>query len=106
MADVASRTEADTITSPSERPEAPPKSRRSVLWILIPILAVLIVGGYFLRNYFSTYESTDDAQVDGDIHAISARVSGYVTEVNVTDNQVVQKGAILVRIDPKDYEVA
>src|SRR3954469_9772929 len=109
MADVANHpagTEANTITSPSERTEAPPKSKRSLRWVLIPIIAVLIVGGYFVRRYLATYESTDDAQVDGDIHAISARVSGYVIEVNVVDNQVVQKGAVLVRIDPKDYEVA
>ncbi len=37
---------------------------------------------------------------------MSARVSGYVTKVNVEDNQYVQKGAVLVEIDPKDYEVA
>ena len=37
---------------------------------------------------------------------VSARISGYVTKVNVDDNQYVQKGAVLVEIDPKDYEVA
>ena len=57
-------------------------------------------------NYFAMWESTDDAQVDGHINAISARVGGYVTKVNVDDNQAVEAGAVLVEIDPKDYQVA
>jgi membrane fusion protein (multidrug efflux system) len=52
------------------------------------------------------WEDTDDAQVDGHISNISARISGHVTKVNFDDNQFVQAGAILVEIDPSDYEVA
>jgi membrane fusion protein (multidrug efflux system) len=44
--------------------------------------------------------------VDAHLYPVSARVSGYVVKVNVDDNQYVQKGAVLVEIDPKDYEVA
>ena len=57
-------------------------------------------------RYFSAYESTDDAQVDGHINAISARINGYVIDVLVEDEQVVKAGDVLVRIDPKDYAVA
>ena len=57
-------------------------------------------------RYLSSYESTDDAQVDVHLYPVSARVSGYVVKVNVDDNQWVEKGTVLVEIDPKDYEVA
>ncbi len=81
-----------------------PKRRRNIV-IAIAVL-VLIVGGVFLWRYFSSYESTDDAQADVHLYPVSARVSGYVVKVNVEDNQWVQQGAVLVEIDPKDYEVA
>ncbi|HTA26097.1 MAG TPA: HlyD family secretion protein [Terriglobales bacterium] len=73
--------------------------------IVIAVL-VLVVGGFFLWRYLSSYESTDDAQVDVHLSPVSARISGYVIKVNVGDNQWVQKGDVLVEIDPKDYEVA
>ncbi|MFZ0738817.1 MAG: HlyD family secretion protein [Candidatus Acidiferrales bacterium] len=81
-----------------------PKRRRNIL-ILIIVLVVL-VGGLFLWRYLGSYESTDDAQADVHLYPVSARISGYVVKVNVDDNQWVQKGAVLVEIDPKDYEVA
>jgi len=80
------------------------KNRRNTL-IAIVVL-VLILGGIFLWRYLSSYESTDDAQVDVHLSPVSARISGYVIKVNVGDNQWVQKGDVLVEIDPKDYEVA
>ena len=67
---------------------------------------LLIAGGFFLWRYFDSYESTDDAQVDVHLYPVSARVSGYVTRVNVDDNQYLNEGTVLVEIDPKDYEVA
>ncbi len=73
--------------------------------ILIVVLVVL-VGGVFLWRYLNSYESTDDAQADVHLYPVSARISGYVIKVNVDDNQWVEKGAVLVEIDPKDYEVA
>jgi membrane fusion protein (multidrug efflux system) len=69
-------------------------------------LAVLVVGAVFLWRYLSSYESTDDAQVDVHLYPVSARISGYVVKVNVDDNQYVQQGTVLVEIDPKDFEVA
>jgi membrane fusion protein (multidrug efflux system) len=79
-------------------------SRRNILIVVIAL--VVLVGGFFLWRYLGTYESTDDAEVDAHLYPVSARISGYVTKVNVDDNQYVQKGALLVEIDPKDYEVA
>ena len=101
--------------SPVETPPStntaytPPVSRNSKrrrnMVILIAVLVVL-VAGVFLWRYLSSYESTDDAQADVHLYPVSARISGYVVRVNVDDNQWVEKGTVLVEIDPKDYEVA
>src|SRR6202051_4163200 len=80
-------------------------SRRNIL-IIVVIAVVVLVGGLFLWRYLGSYESTDDAEVDAHLYPVSGRIAGYVTKVNVDDNQYVQKGAVLVEIDPKDYEVA
>ncbi|HTD43591.1 MAG TPA: HlyD family secretion protein [Bryobacteraceae bacterium] len=85
-----------------------PHRARKLGRILVPVLivAVLAVAGYYVWRHFNTYETTDDAQIDGHINAISARISGYVAEVLVTDEKYVKAGDVLVRIDPKDYEAA
>src|SRR6202045_1055062 len=80
------------------------KRRRNIL--IVVVVLVVLVGGLFLWRYFSSYESTDDAQADVHLYPVSARISGHVIKVNVDDNQWVQQGTILVEIDPKDYEVA
>jgi membrane fusion protein (multidrug efflux system) len=67
---------------------------------------VLLVAGFFLWRYFTSYESTDDAQIDGHLNSISARVSGHVEKLLVNDNQYVAAGTPLVEIDPRDYQVA
>jgi membrane fusion protein (multidrug efflux system) len=82
-----------------------PKRRRNVVILAIGIV-VILVAGLFLWRYLSSYESTDDAQADVHLYPVSARVSGYVVRVNVDDNQWVEKGTVLVEIDPKNYEVA
>lgn len=74
--------------------------------IFAVVLVVLGVAGFFTWRYLNTYESTDDAEVDGHINAISARISGNVIAVLAEDEQVVKAGDVLVRIDPKDYEAA
>jgi len=81
-----------------------PKKRKRLL--IVAVLVVVLIGSFFLWRYLSSYESTDDAQGDVHLYPVSARISGYVIKVNVGDNQWVQKGDVLVEIDPKDYEVA
>jgi len=88
------------------RPRYTRSNKRRNILIIVVIAAVVLVGGLFLWRYLGSYESTDDAQVDAHLYPVSSRISGYVTKVNVDDNQYVQKGALLVQIDPKDYEVA
>jgi membrane fusion protein (multidrug efflux system) len=102
--EAAAESGASPETKPPLRPYNPKKSRTRMY--LAAGTVVLIVGGYFLWRYFSSYESTDDAQVDVHLSPVSARISGYVIKVNVEDNQYVEKGAVLVEIDPTDYEVA
>jgi membrane fusion protein, multidrug efflux system len=67
---------------------------------------VLLVAGFFLWRYLGSYESTDDAQIDGHLNSISTRVSGHVTKLLINDNQFVEAGTPLVEIDPRDYQVA
>jgi membrane fusion protein, multidrug efflux system len=68
------------------------------------IVALLVVAA--LLFYYHDRESTDDAQVDGHITPIAAKISGRVQEVLVTDNQAVKAGQILLKIDPRDYQAA
>jgi membrane fusion protein (multidrug efflux system) len=65
-----------------------------------------MVIAVLLYRHYAAWESTDDAQIDGYIYPVSSRVTGYVTRVMVDDNQYVKAGTVLVRLDPKDYEVA
>src|SRR5262249_49588958 len=89
-------------------PGAPRARRKKRLWRILSLVGVvaLIAGSFALYRYFSTWESTDDAQIDGYIYPVSSRVPGYVTRVLVDDNQYVEAGTVLAQLDPKDYEVA
>src|SRR5580693_6728263 len=99
-------TEASPLTDTKAAPRTyrAPRRRRNI--VILVVAVVLVIGGIFLWRYLSSYESTDDAQADVHLYPVSARVSGYVVKVNVDDNQWVEKGTVLVEIDPKDYEVA
>ena len=81
--------------------------RKNRLKRIAPVLLVIVAIGALLWWLHSRqYEDTDDAQVDGHISQIGSRVAGYITAVNVEDNQEVQAGQTLVEIDPRDYQVA
>src|ERR1700728_5019769 len=112
--------EQNQATNPPQGPNVPadnagaayppissyPTKRSYKRWIILASLIVLAVAGAFLWHYLSGFESTDDAQVDVHLYPVSARISGYIQKVNVEDNQWVEAGSTLVKIDPKDYEVA
>ena len=82
-------------------------SRRSkrVLLVMMLVLAIGAVSP-FAWNYLESYESTDDAQIDGHIDPLSSRINGTVIRVHAEDNDRVKAGELLVEIDPRDYEVA
>jgi membrane fusion protein (multidrug efflux system) len=104
-------------TAPQTSQGRPPLSERDMKWrefrsrnprfrmFLIIGIVVLLVAGFFLMRYFSSYESTDDAQIDGHLNPVSARVSGHLEKLLVDDNQYVKAGQALVQIDPRDYQV-
>jgi membrane fusion protein (multidrug efflux system) len=68
------------------------------------VAVVAVAVGFWL--YWSVRESTDNAQIEGNIVPISARVGGTVQKVLVEDNQVVEAGTVLAVIDPADFQVA
>jgi membrane fusion protein (multidrug efflux system) len=81
--------------------------RKPWLSIVLKVVVVLALIGAALYWWESRkFEDTDDAQVDGYIYPISARVTGHVTKVNVDEGQFVKAGTVLVEIDDRDYQVA
>ena len=70
------------------------------------VFVAVVLGGYFIWQEMQKTENTDDAEVDGNVVSISARVAGHVSEVLVEDGQVVKKGDVLVKLDPKDFQIA
>jgi len=70
------------------------------------VFLALVFGGTLYWLHARQFVSTDDAYTTAHVHQISARISGTVVEVPVDDNQLVQAGAVLVKLDPRDYEVA
>ena len=82
-------------------------ARISKRFILLMLL-VLAVGSVFpfAWNYLQSYESTDDAQIDGHIDPLSSRINGTVIQVHPENNDRVKAGELLVEIDPRDYQVA
>jgi membrane fusion protein (multidrug efflux system) len=97
--------EAEEATLP------PPQKKQKRQRPMGLILAALGVGaiaagsfGYRWWQYASTHEETDNASVAGHVHQISSRINGTVADVLVDDNQQVQKGQLLVKLDPRDYE--
>src|ERR1041385_5002964 len=114
------QTSTDTAVQDKPKPQehAPlPASDQDLRWktrsrdprfriAIIAGLIVLLLVGFFLWRHFSSYEGTDDAQIDGHLNSVSPRISGHVTKILVQDNQFVQAGTPLVEIDPADYQVA
>jgi len=100
--------EEEVEEKPSRRQRAAGLFRQhpNARWIL-PLLALVVVAaGIVVWRYYAVRESTDDAQIDGHIYPISARVSGTVLHVYHDDNETVEAGTVLVELDPKDFQVA
>src|SRR6185437_717948 len=85
--------------------EAPKKKNRRFLIVLI--LLVIVGGTFGITKYIHAlhHEETDDAQIDANISPVIPRISGYVTEVRVSDNQQVKEGDTLVILDNRDERI-
>ena len=113
---MAQRTDVEETAIPPETHSAAPspalrqqnffRARPGARIVLIAAIIGVLILGVFAWRYFASYESTDDAQVDGHMMPLSARISGYVASVPVDDNESVRAGKVLVEIDPRDYQVA
>ena len=93
-----------TPAAAAPAPQAGSKKR-----FVLPIVGLLVLGaaawGVKTWTYASAHESTDDAQVDGHIVPVIAKVGGYVKNVTVVENQKVREGQLLVQIDDAEYRV-
>ncbi|ARV60746.1 secretion protein HlyD [Nostocales cyanobacterium HT-58-2] len=105
---------ADVQTQPEignkeAKPQPPktPKQKKPIALIMTALgVGAIAAGGFGYRwwQYASTHEETDNAQVAGHLHQVSSRISGTVSQVLVNDNQQVQPGQLLVKLDPRDYQ--
>ena len=107
---MATATNASPINRPEVHDEAQVPYRK--IWsrkrvLLLAAFTVAGMTGLSWWMYASHFETTDDAQVDGHFAQLSSRVSGTVLYVNplVENDRYVSAGAVLVRLDPRDYQV-
>lgn len=98
------REEVVTENKPNDNP--PPRKRSKVF--LIILIVMVLLGGWFgisKYTYSMHHEETDDAQVEADISPVIPRISGYVKEVRVKDNQLVSQGDTLLLLDDRDLQL-
>lgn len=94
------------VEKENEKPEAQPKKRSKVF--LIILIVMILLGAWFgisKYTYAQHHEETDDAQIEADILPVIPRVSGYVKEIRVKDNQLVKAGDTLIVIDDRDLKL-
>jgi membrane fusion protein (multidrug efflux system) len=91
-------------TAETTPPAAP--SRRPPRWAMVAAALAVLAGGFAFWRYSASRVATDDAQIDGHIMPLAARITGTVRAVHAKDNQYVEAGTVLVEVDPADYNVA
>ncbi|MBZ9677872.1 HlyD family secretion protein [Mesorhizobium sp. ES1-1] len=102
---------AQPVVAPPPTPEAPVKKKRSVRSFLLPVIGLALLGGgaWYGYDYWTTGRfmiSTDDAYIQADMAFVSPKISGYVDQVKVSENQHVKAGDPLLTIDDGDYKIA
>ena len=108
----AGREAASSTVSPAPvaADEPAPKKRSRKRIVLLAILAMaLLAGGYYGYGWWTNGRflvSTDDAYVGADVTILAAKASGYVTTVEVQNNEAVKAGQVIARIDDVDYRLA
>lgn len=91
-------------TSPVAEPGQLPRRQRARV---VFVCALLLIAGFIAQRWWWArgHVETDNAQIDGHVVPISARVGGYVLNVPVADNQQVEPGAVLLQLDGRDFTV-
>jgi membrane fusion protein, multidrug efflux system len=101
---------AEHGAEPRDRPKPSPLVRLREHWMLSIagafLLLIALLGGLLYWLNVRQYEWTDDAFIAARSFSISPKVSGYITDVPVTDNQHVNAGDLLARVDDRDYKIA
>lgn len=104
-----------TVDAPSRdlaRPDAPvptPQRPRKQVWLTVIGIVALLAGAAWFAHWWTVgrfVESTDDAYLQADSVTVAPKVSGYVAQVYVTDNQAVAADAPLARLDARQYQAA
>lgn len=107
---VGTKSHPELVDLESKQPElnTPVKIKKNPLAIGLAAFVVLAVGGgtFVWWQHASSVEETDDAFITGRVHQLSSRVSGTVSQLLVNDNQHVKQGDVLLRIDPKDFQIS
>lgn len=93
---------------PAVVPEKAPRraDRRSLRWTMFALLPLALIGGAYRYVTGGQIMSTDDAYVNAETVGISTDVSGIVQQINVRENQHVDKGQVLYRLDPRQFQIA
>ncbi len=106
--DESQRRDAEASTAPGSKPSLRDRLREH--WLIFSaggiLLIAALIGSLVYWLQIRHYESTDDAFVAARSFSVASKVGGYVTDVPVTDNQHVQAGDVLARIDDRDYRIA
>src|SRR4051812_39796095 len=92
-------------SSVAEKEPQPPRRSR-LRWALFSLLPLALIAGGYWYVTGGQVMSTDDAYVGADKVGISTDVSGIVKEINVTENQNVEAGQVLYRLDPQQFQIA
>ena len=87
------------------KPGKQSKIRRKRILVISAVIVLVSAGGYFATNVFQ-YEDTDDAQVEGHVIPLSARVNGHIKAMYVNEGQLVRAGEAMMTIDAEDYKIA
>ena len=99
--------DAPRLVGPDSKAVASSSSRRKINPFVFLVVAVLLLAvGVSWYLYAQGFEETDDAQVDGHLNPIAARIDGTIKAVYVDDNQSVEAAKLMVELDPRDYQVA